>query len=331
MLTKLNDLYYHKLKVRFTTSKRIAMHYWFGAVLRNRFLKAADDICDDNGVSLRKLLDTFPLSSEHFMYKRLRGGFPKAFLFRFDDFAPDLDGFVIQPNLIYSFDLIIIGNYCNYVNLFAQAIDKMLNDGFGHPIQPLSLVDICEDGDDGYLYCRGRQMGNLSYPKKISDLCSCGNLSNDRIGLEILLVTPMSLISHPGKVAVDGYQARLNNFPSIYQILRSVCYRLVTLSALYCNSRQFNDFEEIDEAIENYIADVAPSLLISASISWRHCYSTPRKEGETYKMSGYMGRLVFSSVPSRYVPLLHFASALAVGNDVNYALGAYNVRCSSSK
>lgn len=325
MLTRLNELYYHKLKVRFTTSKRVEMHCWFGAVLRNRFLKAADTILDENGTSLRFLLAKLPLHSEHFMFKRLEGGFPKAFLFRFDEIAPRLSGFSLDPDRVYTIELIVIGNYSRYINLFSRAIEQMFSEGFGHPIVPMSLIDISE-GDDGYLYCRGRELGELSYPISLKETLKQFNIGKQYLQLELSFNTPTSLISRPGKVDILGYQSRLNNFPSLYQFIRSVCYRLASLIMIYCDPQAFVSEEDMNDAVDAFVADVAPALLLDASISWQHCYSSPRKEGATYKMNGYTGRLVFGTVPQIYLPVLHFASDLAVGNDVNYGLGAFGLR-----
>lgn len=322
------NLYYHTLKIRFTASANITMNCWFGAMLRNRFLKAADNILDNDGTSLRLLLNRLPLPENHFLYNRLSGGFPKSFLFRFDDINPDIDGFILEANRIYYINLIIIGDFCRYVDLFSQAIDLMFSQGFGHPITPLSLIDICEEGSDNYIYSHRKVIGQLSNPTRFEGFNDIfeNQFDNERIQLQIDLLTPTSLISKPGKIETSGYQGRLNNFPSLYQIMRSACFRMATLTMLYCDSNIYNSESEMDEAIESYLSAITQAILINASISWQRCLSTPRKNGATYQLWGYTGQLLFGNLPYYYIPILHFMQSLAIGNDINYGLGTYSIR-----
>ncbi len=322
------NLYYHTLRIRFTAPKPIKMSCWFGAVLRNRFLKAADNILDNDGTSLRLLLNRLPLSENQFLYNRLSGGFPKSFLFRFDDINPCIDGFTLEENRIYSINLIIIGDFCRYVDLFSQAIDLMFSQGFGHPITPLSLIDICEESSESYIYSHGKTFGHLSSPIRLEEIDEVFENQRDdkRTQLQIKFRTPTSLISSPGKIETRGYQSRLNNFPSLYQIMRSACYRMATLSMLYCDSNIYRSETEMDKAIEDYLSNITQAILLNASISWQRCYSTPRKNGATYQLWGYTGQLLFDNTPYYYIPILYFMQSLAIGNDINYGLGAYSIR-----
>ena len=70
-----------RLTVRFFTEERVSMKFWIGSVLRNRFLYAADHIFDEQGISLRQHIDTLSITEDHFLYRQLRGGFRKGFLF----------------------------------------------------------------------------------------------------------------------------------------------------------------------------------------------------------------------------------------------------------
>ena len=69
----LQNLSVSRLTVRFFAQERVSMKFWIGAVLRNRFLYAADQVLDEQGLSLRRHIDTLPLPQDHFLYKQLQG------------------------------------------------------------------------------------------------------------------------------------------------------------------------------------------------------------------------------------------------------------------
>lgn len=293
------------LRIRFFTEQHIRMKYWIGAVLRNRFLYVAESVYVNETMSLRRIIETLPLSEEHFMFRQLQEGFPKGFLFDCSDLPYDGSGFVLRPNTIYCFSLILIGKLITYQASFLEAISRMINDGFGHPMVSLELVDVTE-----------------------GDLCVLPDLilkENRFETLELVFKTPVSLMHLP-KGKGSGFQNKLNNFPSFYQFMRSLMYRVVTLEILYSDGISFENRKEMDEWIEEYIAPSMKAVLLQANLCYEKRYSTP-KVGETsvYSMAGYTGRLIFGKVHSDYLPLLSALSPLGVGSDVNYGLGTFRV------
>ena len=294
-----------RIKVQFLAPEEVRMRHWIGAVLRNRFLYAAESVADGQGVSLRCLMDRLPLPDGHFLYKQLCGGFPKGFLFDCSDLPYESPGFVLEANKTYEFSLLLIGNCARYMPLFLEAVRKMITSGFGHPIVPMSLVGMGIEELDSLLDAPAiNKMGEL----------------------DLLFKTPVCLMHLP-KEDSNGFQNKLNNFPSFYQFMRSLSYRLVTLSILYADDRTWETRQQIDEQIEQYIHAACKAVLLKADLLYAKRYSTPKKNGtQVYCMDGYAGKLVFGHVSSLYLPLLNLGSVLGVGSYINYGLGMFNVR-----
>lgn len=304
MTELISGLFSHRMTVRFFTDTPVQMKYWIGAVLRNRFLYAAESVQGDNGVSLRDIIDTLPLPEEHFFYKQLRGGFPKGFLFDCSSLPNRNSGFTLEPDRVYSFSLILIGNNIKYGHLFEQALQIMIGNGFGTPVAPMHLIEISH--------------GEIIRMPKID-----ADPATAKIMLEFK--TPVCLMSNAGRIG-NGFQNKLNNFPSFYQFMRSLSYRLVTLSILYSDSVRLDSKDEMDRMIDDYISGSGEAVLLSADIINRRCYSTPKKgKDNVYTMNGYTGKLCFGNVPSHYVPLISFGTGFGVGMDINYGLGCFGI------
>lgn len=301
----LNRLNLQRIDIRFFPNNPVEMNFWIGAVLRNRFLYAADKVICKQGISLRQLIETLPLQEEHFLYKQLRGGFPKGFLFDCSRLPYNAPGFILEADRIYTFSLILIGKNIVYKTLFIEAIQLMLNEGFGHPIVPMTIVDIAEKDISGF---------------------HSPSIEQEQIKLELLFRTPVCLLHSP-KEESNGFQNKLNNFPSFYQFMRSLAYRVITLGILYANGTEIESRKQMDEMIEQYIRPSAYALLLKADLHYEKRYSSPKKEEKkVYSMSGYTGKLVFGQVYANYFALLTFASELGVGSDINYGLGNFQVR-----
>lgn len=306
MNTLFSQLAYQKFNIRFFSSEQNDMKFWLGSVLRNRFLYAADRVFDDQGVSLRQLIDTLPLPEEHFLYGQLQGGFPKGFLFDSSSIPYNAPGFTLEDNKIYTISLILIGNTITRKQLFLDAIQLMLQEGFGHPIIPLTLIDITEEPLQSF---------NTNFDE-----------NTERVKLELFLKTPVCLF-HTSKEDANGFQNKLNGFPSFYQFMRSLTYRLLTLCMLYTDSSILASKEEMDNLAEQYLQPSAQALLLRADLRLEKRYNTPKKgENSIHAMSGYTGRLVFGQVSSQYLPLLTFAEALGVGANIHYGLGCYQIQ-----
>lgn len=306
MNTLFSQLTYQKFNIRFFSNDHNEMKFWFGSVLRNRFLYAADRVFDEQGVSLRRLIDTLSIPEEHGLFGQLQGGFPKGFLFDSSNIPYNAPGFTLEANKVYTISLILIGNTINRKQLFLEAIQLMLQEGFGHPIAPMTLIDITEEPTQSFT----------------TDF----HESTERVKLELLLKTPVCLF-HASKEDGNGFQNKLNSFPSFYQFMRSLTYRMLTLCTLYADSSMLSSKEEMDNLTEQYLQPSVQALLLRADLRLEKRYNTPKKgENSVHTMSGYTGRLVFGQVSAQYLPLLTFAEALGVGANIHYGLGSYQIR-----
>lgn len=301
----LGNLKYSIIEFKFYAEHSIKMQYWIGAVVRNRFLYAAESVHDERGRSLREIIDTLPLEEQHFMYRQLCGGFPKGFLFDCSGLPYSKGGFIIEANNVYTLNLCIIGFMSAYSAMFIEAVRRMADEGFGHPMVPLKLCDITEKGPYGL------DTVQIAEPYK-------------RIELEFL--TPV-LLMRASELNGNGYQGKMNNFPSFYQFMRSMAYRMISLNILYAGDNTFSSRDETDSFIDRYISDATHPMLVNAGIHYAKRHSTPKKGADhVYVMEGYVGSMAFKDVPSKYIPVLMFASAFGIGNDINFGMGTYRIK-----
>lgn len=319
-LSRLEGFYFHILDIRFYPEETIQMPYWIGAVLRNRFLYAAQQIDTGQGRSLYELLDSFPLSEAHPSFKSLHGGFPKGFLMDCSTLPQSGGKCFLKKGHIYSFSLILIGNCATYFPWLIQALKYMTDEGFGYPMTPLTLVDVSERGGSLLYSGRSDALFPLEHPVVWHEAEALPDMP---CSLTFRFKTPVSLISRNRKAKTDiGYQGKLNGFPSFYQFMRSTMYRLCTLNMLYVNPDACFTSEDIDE----FVKEAADALLLEADLRMEKRYSTPRVgEKNVYTMCGYTGSLTFGQVRSRYLPLLVLCSFLGIGNDINFGLGQFEV------
>ena len=302
----LQQLTYRKIDIRFFVEKNVEISAWPGAVLRNRFLYAAESILCADGISLRQKLDTLPIPESHPYYNQFKGGFPKGFLFDCSHLPYSNGKMVLRKEHIYRFSLILVGNCINDYPLFLLALERMFNDGIGNPRVQLTLVDC-----------------------NVTDFNSF-NPSESRFHkateLSLTFNTPISLVN-PSKIGNGGYQNKLNSFPSFYQFMRSFIYRLVSLTMLYVEPDVYRTQDEVDHMVESYIADAFNPFLLKADITYTKLHSTPRVgEHNVYVMSGYSGALSFDEVPTLYIHLLDHFALLCVGNDINFGLGNFSIK-----
>lgn len=320
ILSLLEGFYFHCLDIRLYPSSSIQMPYWIGAVLRNRFLYAASQVVGEDGRTLFDLLDNLPISDSHSCYKTFAGGFPKGYWFDCTTLPSGHRGFTLEKERVYTFSLMIVGSLAQYATMFVEALQRMCNDGFGYPQVPLSLIDVRERGGSLIYAGEGMPCQPLTHPVEWH---FAGAPTGRDLSLTLRFKTPVSLVSRNRKSKSSiGYQTRMNNFPSFYQFMRSVVYRLSTLNMLYINSDAVASVEDI----EAFVEEAADALLLQANISYVTRNSTPRVGSDNvYTMGGYCGSLSFGQIAGRYVPLLLLGSFTGVGNDINYGLGQFEV------
>lgn len=305
-----NGLTYCCITVTFKVMEKIHMNHWIGAVFRNRFLYCADNIYDDYGIPLRKLLDECPLDDQHFLYSQVAGGFPKGYLFKYPDILCQSNDFELIPDKEYSFTIVLVGKLMAYCHLFIETAATLCKKGIGYPMTELHIIDINVDNP-------------ISYADR-QNFCRSDNVNRETT-VKIRFNTPVNLYSASSTIS-NGYQNKLNNMPTFYQFIRSVAYRLTTLNILYCNEDCFHDKDEMDIYIDEFTNCASQAKLLEAQLKFVTRLSTPKKgKSSLYRFSGYTGHFTFDNVDDKLYRLLLFAEKLGVGANINYGLGCYTV------
>ncbi len=320
-------IYYHNLTIRFYPEKDIRENAWIGSVFRNGFLYAAKEVENLQGLSLYDILSQFPLPETHPYYKQLCGGFPKGFVWDLSEIPHSYKDFTLERGRIYTATLRLIGHLSKYTMPCCMAIERFCKRGFGHPFVPLHLMDIHETNDVKNLLLYNDSLGYLTDMPELP--CHMETLANKNTLTTVKLHTlsPVCLIKFRNTETDNGYQEKLNGFPSLYQWIRTSAYRLYYLNMLYVKDFPPIELSILNASIEKYLHMTYNANLLRADLCYCKLYSTPKKEkkGQVYSMDGYEGSMIFNNVSTDYLPLLRFMSRLGVGNDINYGLGFYKV------
>jgi hypothetical protein len=245
---------------------------------------------------------------------------------------------IIKQGELFCFSLYLIGSLSDYYYAFIQAIQWMCDQGLGHPIVPFVLVDVCENGattavETGHatslhlLRMGTTDMSDqLKFPISYADFQSI-QAHKDETVIEIEYLTPTILFKPVNKKNKSiSYQDKSNGFPSAYQFIRSVLYRMFKLTILYVPPNDFEAAKTLMDTMEEWIDFSTNLSLISADIQKVTLQNTPKKEKDnTMPLSGYVGMQRYEGYFNRFLPALRFMEALGVGNEVVYGLGRYKV------
>lgn len=321
-------LSYYRLNIRFYAEADVRLDAWIGAVLRNNFLAQAERVKDADGISLLARMEELPLPDGHPCRKQLEGGFPKGIWMDCREIPSSSQVSYLEAKRIYSFCILLAGRCVHYYTQVVEAVMCMFDKGIGHPVVPLRLVDISETDKEGdtHLLCHP-DLDALRMPS-----CAIGlsdfvldDSAPERVAVRILFETPVCLMrSKVKKEAKVSFQDKMNGFPSFYQFIRSLVYRVNTLDLLYGNEAPESGLQE--DEINEFVWRASEAILQKADLEYRKVRSTPKKGNDhVYVMEGYTGTLVWREVPSIYLPLLAFAMGLGVGYHVQYGLGAYSI------
>lgn len=319
---------YHRLQVRFFAQADVSLDAWVGAVLRNNFLAQAAAVIDDQGISLFQHLNTLPIAASHPNWQSLQGGFPKALWFDCRDIPAGNRSRTLYANQIYSFTIVLAASFVPLFPQIMEALDQMFQKGFGHPVVPISLMDVTEyDEENRTQLCYQPKVGIVRWPLspvRLSDFCLATNAPSDAT-IQLDFMTPINLFRQRVKKTTElSYQDKLNGFPSFYQFMRSLVYRVSTLDLLYGNQPGEGGWSEME--IDQFLQASSLVQLQQANVQSKKVRGTPKQgRNHLYVMEGYQGQLVWQQVSSLYLPLLAFGTGLLVGNQVQYGLGAYTV------
>lgn len=308
--TTINLLKFQKIKFRFAPEHDIRINAWPGAVIRNKFLYACSKVETDGGKSLFQRFKDCPLPADHPLFRRFSSGFPKPFLIDCRPLSAGQSGksCSLRAGKAYEVEVVLLGSHTGLTNPYIQSMQLCLDRGWEHNGYPLQL-----------LATEVATIDNLSYPPTATPVSDTG------MRVSLRLDTPLSLLSarRQEKNTPRSFQDKMNGFPSFYQIIRSLLFRALTLDLLYGECQPI-DQDRLDEIVEREAAEATLALLERADVRNYHVISTRKAHAESvYRMSGYVGNLVFENVHPKYVPLLQWGGNAGVGNDISFGLGLY--------
>lgn len=322
----------HRLNFRIVSLYDTSFDGWLGAVLRNNFLYAAEQVkIHSEKQSLRSFIKTFTLSENHPLYKELKDGFPAPYIISLHShFNENNPLWHINKNETISFSLNIVGSVANYWKYFIQAVQYICERGMGHPSKkPFLLLDVSEcaaDGAQQRLYAGGFVLADaLKYPISLADYYPLSDAENKKINLKIAFRTPINLYKNVTKTDLQSsFQDKLNGFPSFYQLVRSTAYRLQKLNLLYAGHPETDLDEYSPDTVETFLEDAGSPLLISANLRHVVLTGTPKKERpDRIFFKGYTGEMIFSGKMQPYLSLLFFMQHLGVGDNIVFGAGRY--------
>lgn len=327
---KYRDFTYHVLNINLIALGNIVIDAWPGAMIRNNLLYAARQIEYENGDNFYSVINNLPLPEVHPLHKEMQGGFPRGFVIfplSHTDMTPH--PIRVKKHEHFSFSLVLIGNFARYCHAFIEAIRLMCERGFGKPIHPFQLLEIEEvrrnEKPVSVFSPACPDIAPLKKPFSLNMFTQNDYLSYSYLGIRYsiptLLYTPRNK-----KDRTTSFQDKMNGFPSFYQLVRSVCYRLIKLYALYIAPDDTEGYLELQHGMEDYLNEASRAILLEANLKMTVMRSTLKKENtERIQLPGYVGELIFEGDFEKYLGLLLFARNLGVGKDTSYGLGKFEI------
>ena len=307
---RFHQTYYYRFNIQIRATADVTMDAWLGAIIRNNLLYAAEQIrIQKTNRTLREQIDSFPLESNHPLYKELKDGFPKGYVLT--NFSHNQSPAFIRKDEILSFSLLLIGNFNAYRYYFFEAIREMCERGIGKPLTPFQLLDITE---------------NSASPVTLSDFMQ-PDREERASELIVRFQTPIILYRLKEKKNTQlSYQDKSNRFPGLYQLTRSALSRLQKLHTLYVEPEADSPLLFDEPLMETYLEKAGRPLLQSANIQHVSLQNTQKKGMKNeMPLAGYVGEQKYSGSFGQYLPLLKFMEELGVGNETVYGMGRFEV------
>lgn len=322
LITKYRNLFYHRFDIRIAATRKTQFKAWAGAIIRNNFLFATEQILINEKTTLYQKINEFPLEENHPLFKELANGFPKGYAIAVDNYS---ESFTFSKNQTFIFSLYLIGNRVDLYPYFMEAICLMCDRGLGQPQNPFELIDICEVSPENELHLlykgKEKSAGKLLFPYRLNDYIR----REETIGEKLLIdyVTPTILFRKTVKTDTNfSYQDKANGFPSFYQLLRSLLFRAEILHILYVE----NEKPTTTEDKEQYLFEASQASLLRCDIRKTIVKNTQKKEYRNkMQLIGYVGQLIFEGKLGKYYSLLKFMEGLGVGHETVYGLGRFEV------
>lgn len=329
-ITLNSHLLFFRFDITLVATTDTSFDAWIGAVIRNNFLYATEQIClPDSDMTLFGLCKEFPLLNDHPLYKELKDGFPSAYyLFIHNLHAVELTHLKAGESLTFS--LVLMGEISKYTAFFIDAIVFMCRKGIGVNSKAFELKEVREVsvlGENQLIYHHGELVSNqLLYPVTFDGVnTSLPSMQNDHIRL--VFESPVCLVKTGRRQEVAGYQEKSNLFPGFYQLVRTAAYRLEKLHAMYATPGDTERYIESHACIEEFIEKAAWLETEQANIR-KVCLQSSRRKNHNENripLAGYMGELVFGGNYKPYLLLLKYMEWLGVGHDLTYGFGKYRI------
>ncbi len=324
--------YYHHFIIRMVATKATMFDAWSGAILRNNLLYSAEQVfIEQEQMSLREIINVFPLKKSHPLYKELQDGFPKGYQISMVSHSNlNSEDTKLSKGEIVTFSLYLIGKMSIYLPYFIQAIRKMCLRGLGKPQNPFLLIDICEQSIDNKSQIMATestdQCSQLNFPVRVSDFVDYSP-TEYKSAISIEYKTPVILYRPRTKKNTQlSYQDKCNGFPSFYQLVRSVAFRLSKIQAIHIDPDTESSLLFDENFMEYYLKNATNMILHSTNISRIDLKNTLKKESiNKMPLSGYIGQQIYHGDFGQYLPILKFMEALGVGNETVYGMGKFEV------
>lgn len=322
------ELSYSHLEIRIAARQDTYFEAWPGAIIRNNFFYAIENVVVKKGVPLSEIINAYSLTEKHPFYKNMMGGFPKGVVLQLGSGMQRYENRIkIRQGEILSFSLLLVGNQKNWYKSYIEAVRLMCDRGMGHPMQSFDLLDIYERHPSRGVHLIAREqckkIEKLSLPVYFNDF----SFSETQRDIGISLETP-TLLHYIGttKQCKTGYQAKLNGFPSFYQFVRSAAFRCLKLTALYVHPEDTGRSQQATAYIEEYLNNAGEPWLKQANMKLVTVRGTLKDTGEKpIIFNGYTGEMFYHGRVAPYLQLLGFMQELGVGNDTIYGLGQYRI------
>ncbi len=241
---------------------------------------------------------------------RLNRDIPRPFVIK-----PPLEGEgVYRPGESFSFDLVVVGNACNFLPYFIVTFEELGRRGIGVRRGRFTLVRIqavTPGGEFTDIYNVQdrvvRPPEELFFPAKVQQEGGAGR--QDVLGLRFH--TPV-LLKERGQWVKPGFAA----------LIKRLRDRLAALSYFYCGKVMELDFKKVGEVAEQVSA-------VDADLHWVEESRYARHRDLRHLLKGYVGGVSYRGDIGPFMPLLRLGEFLHVGKATAFGQGWYSINTDS--
>ena len=282
---------------------------WIGALLRNNFMFAAENIPMQNyhGYSFREFIQTPNLNESHPLHTQCKGGLPKGISLQLHNYLNPVSETWIMPDHPIHFSIILYGTFMQYVSECISTIQQMCTNGLGHPKVPFLFKQEIESKSE----------------VNIQDFINRKFRKNENT-IVVHLPIPLNLSNNAFKRDDKSTIIHKLGFPEFYPFIRSISDRIGKLASIYVFPDRPDYYLHADALIEPFTSYATSVSFSAVNIQLINLYSTPKeRQKKRLRFSGYVGQIEYNGYFNYYLPLLYFAQALGAGHNTAYGLGQF--------